>query len=463
MPKANSIQVPSPAAIKANLFPEGLLTPTNLPERWTTSALLTPHGNIKATGLAPTDQLIAARITYDGSDSTSRLLRARLFMVESLLYYDFLFKTDQNGTHWWSLVSNPDEDDSSPTAAEGPFPSGSHVPGPGFLRDQDFSHSGVWRVIGKQCNAFAGKRKAKASTWWWREAASDQPRRIMNIENGNDFGVAILGAYYFVDFVDFQLASTSLPEIVAKLPSNTNVAVRSAMRTATDIIAAMDSAPKVITSFDRVKEVIPGLVAVPQNAQEPAWSNAVQSECYMIGQDSYPYYCQVWYDWDRKCQVTVFVQKDDTDEYTSRFDEFLPRGNVGPAVIYIWSGSAWEASCSQKEGGFVPMPVPDFVKAGGGRCRAMFKNSPYFGNASIWSVALGDEAKWSNFWYWFDDAQRGIIFSLAPASSLTLIDYQSFVRDAKFDEAKLADPSEALSACGGSNLVAVRDRPVLLA
>ena len=35
-----------------------------------------------------------------------------------------------------------------------------------------------------------------------------------------------------------------------------------------------------------------------------------------------------------------------------------------------------------------------------------------------------------NFWYWFNQRQKQVIFSLDPPHSLTLIDFQTFIRNA---------------------------------
>jgi hypothetical protein len=178
----------------------------------------------------------------------------------------------------------------------------------------------------------------------------------------------------------------------------------------------------------------------------------------MIGQDTYPYYCQVWYDWTRGSQVTVFVQKDDAGLYAVRNDEVLPKGAVGPVVVYSWDGSRWIPACCQANGGVVPMPAPNFVEMGSGRCRALIQNNPYFGNISIWTVALGDnQGQWaSDFWYWFNDRQQGVVFSLAPAGSLTIIDYQTFVQNGSIEACVFDDPCSAVPSCSGSQMMRAR-------
>jgi hypothetical protein len=95
----------------------------------------------------------------------------------------------------------------------------------------------------------------------------------------------------------------------------------------------------------------------------------------------------------------------------------------------------------------VAMPRPDFVKAGHGQCRAILKNNPYFGSLKLWSVALRQNGHWlANFWYWFTQREKQVIFSLGPAHNLTLIDYQTFIRNAVIEPCILAQPSD-LPAC----------------
>jgi hypothetical protein len=105
------------------------------------------------------------------------------------------------------------------------------------------------------------------------------------------------------------------------------------------------------------------------------------------------------------------------------------------------------------------MPVPNFVGTANGKCRANFKGSAYFGDLSIWTVALGDQQSWADFWYWFDSSSKGVIFSLSPARSLTVIDYQTFNQDGPFDAGKLFDPSQQTQACANQNLMTLQLRP----
>jgi len=79
----------------------------------------------------------------------------------------------------------------------------------------------------------------------------------------------------------------------------------------------------------------------------------------------------------------------------------------------------------------------------------------------IWSVALEDEnGNWmSDFWYWFNEHQQGVIFSLAPAPSLTVIYYQTFVQNGPIPACVLCNPCADLPPCAGEQLEMVRSKP----
>ena len=454
----SQIAVPSPAQIKAGLFPNGQKNAPILPAVWQARVLLTPPGGSTAAG-APVDELFAGILTYDASGATL-LLRAQLYGLESLKYYDLLFRSENAGSLVWALTSDPANPEAAPTGYGAPALSDVMVPARDAVSSQ-FAHAGSWKSVGVLSDAFSGSRTAQASTWIWCNAQTQALRRIMSVTPSNDFGWAILGSFYFVDFVTIDaMANSDLPALSAEAP-NPPPSPPLSLKTFPQLAAALygGALRGAVCAFADVQRVLPGLMPATSAPPAPTWTNTVRSQCYMIGQDSYPYYCQLWYDWNKGCQVTVFVQKGDDGEYDSRNDEFLPKGKTGPAIVYQWSGAQWVTACSQKDGGDVPMPVPDFVSAAHGRCRAVFKNSAYFGDLSIWTVALGDQASWADFWYWFDSSQKGVVFSLDPASSLTLIDYQTFDQNVAIDPNTFDDPTPTIPACGANNLMALTRRP----
>jgi len=460
------IPVPSPQHIGANFFPDGKVAVPSFQAVWSAQMLLTPFGGLSKSPLTPSDQLVVAHLTYDASNPNNRYMRVGMYLLETLQYYDFLFRTSATGSKWWWLISNPASPDSLPTQSFGPFVTSAEVPAESFLSQNQFSHAGTWKVLGQIRNAFSARKAAGAATWYWFEPKASSLSRIMNIESRNDFRVAILGAYYFVDVTELKsLATSNLDRVFSACSTATPVLTSpSPMVTLDDILRAMATPPsgsQIQCTAQQIEALVPGLRFPAEAVQPPSWTSKVQSECIMIGRDVYPYYCQLWYDWNRGTQVTVFVKQDEAGNYSNRYDEILPKGHVGPGLGYVWKGSQWEPVCCVANGSIVAMPVPNFIESGGGRCRAVISSSAYFGTISIWSVGLRNDAgDWdSDFWFWFDAGQKQARFSLAPPHSLTLIDYQTFVQNGQIDDCILVDPCNSLPPCVGVSLMALEPRP----
>src|SRR5262249_4243172 len=226
MVTAPCIPVPSPQNIQQKLFPNGVINPLSLPKIWSAQALLTPFGGLSSSAISPSDQLVIGNLTYETVSPSERLMRVSLYILESLYYYDFLFHTVNGVTNWWWLVSDPNTPNGLPTHAFGPFTTAANVPDEDFLRSNAFSHVGAWKVQGRSCNAFSASRGMhpdpgnpgnaipNAATVLWFDARSNSPTRLMNIDRGNDFRIAILGAYYIVDLPSFRsLGSSNLAEV----------------------------------------------------------------------------------------------------------------------------------------------------------------------------------------------------------------------------------------------------------
>lgn len=467
-----SFQVPSPGAIAAQLFSNSSAIPPVLPRNWSATALLTPFGGLSASApLHASDEMVAARVYFESVQSGT-MLRTRLYLLESELFYDFVFVTQGGTTSWYWLMSDPADPDpnASVTAALGPFTTLAKVPAATFLGDQGFAYTGTWNIVNQSCDGYAGGGSSKnmqAATWFSFFSGTGSLSRIMNVDNTNDFQIPILGAYYLVNFPTFEV------NVQHALPSSTATALMqkhgldqagpSPMMTLQDIQTAMANPPVgaslVSCSAQNINAVIPGLSRPQIQPIPPAWTNQMQSFCYMIGQDNYPYYSQVYYDYTvNQSQISVFVTTDptmDSEPYNSRQDMILPLGATGPAVNYAFSGpgAQWAPTCYAPGGGVVPMSVPNFVQEAGGQCRALIANNPYFGSndtISIWSVSLDGQSGWSDFWYWFNAEQQGVVFSLAPASSLTMIDYQTFVQNPSFAPGTFAEPEGGLQPCPSS-------------
>ncbi|RZF30006.1 hypothetical protein EVC45_10455 [Paraburkholderia sp. UYCP14C] len=463
------IPVPSPTEIGMKLFPNGRLQPPTLANAWTATVLLTPPGG-QVGPVKPSDQLAVAYVTYKETDPSNRQIRYQIFLLESLKYFDVLFRTEGDVTSWWSLVSTPDQLGGVPSNAFGPFSTSVVVPGANFLADYGFTHVGSWNVIGRSRDAFvlknkippADKNNGPGGTWVWCDTASNALARVMTTRQDNEALIPIFGAYYLSDFCEISNnANTDWPGILQVCDRAKSVgSVTSTMLTLVDLLQGMSEVPQeAFTScvFGDIQRLIPGILPDLNGIPVPTWTNQVNSECIMMGQELAPLYCQLWYDWDKGAQVTVFVSPDDEGSYTSRFDEMLPKGHVGPENDYVWDGIQWKLRCYKKSRGFVPMPVPNFVAAGQGRCRAAFKNDPYFSSSSIWSVPLNAAEDVANFWYVFSDQQKGVIFSLSPAASLTLIDYQTFVQNAQIQDCVFYDPQGNIPMCPDEKMSTIKN------
>lgn len=450
--------VPSPDEIKARLFPHGNVPCPRLPTIWNARALLVPPGGTQV-GLAPRDELFAASLTYDASTPDTQFLRAKLYALESLAYIDLLFRTTSAGSEVWLLSSRPDVENDVPDAAFGPIPVKTKVPNVNGLAQFGFNHAGTWQVLGRARDAFSGRKAASPGTWFWFDSGSNRIGRIMNVAQSNDIGIPVLGSFYIIDFPRFSVEeSSNIQAIFAKCANAQPTQIQTDCVTLADLLVLFANVPQQLAkkcSLADIQGLLPGFKPGSTAQTVPSWSNQVTSECFMIGQDLYPYYCQVWYDWTAGAQLTVFVQQDAGGNYNQRFDELLPKGKVGPAIVYNWNGASWDLACCQAGQSVVPMPVPNFVQVGHGKCRANFLNDPYYGNTSFWSVVLGGGGgSTADFWYTFDEQQRGVIFSLSPAGSLTIIDYQTFVRGAAIPACMFVDPSAQVPSCNAAQLVA---------
>lgn len=472
MPDPN-FNVPSPADTLATLFSQPGAVPPAFPVQWTATALLTPFGGLTASApLTSSDELIAATVSYQASES-SNMLRTRLYLLESQLFYDFAFVTSAGRTVWYWIISDPsDPSPSAPSALLfGPFSTSATVPAPTFLAERGFAYTGTWNVVNQSCDGYSASPGGKAAaTWFSYLTGTDTLSRIMNVDNTNDFQLPVLGAYYLVNFptftTDAQGTSALHESLTAKI--SPPAAGYSSMLQQQDIQSAMANPPpgvnQVSCTAQDIAAIIPGLSVPAIQPAPPAWTDQMQSNCYMMGQDTYPYYCQVYYDYIvNQSQTSVFVQTDTSlgpAPYNARTDMVLPLGQTRPALSYTWNATAleWEPVCYAPTGGDVPMPVPNFVQMADGRCRAAIAGNPYFGDddvITIWSVMLAGATGWSDFWYWFNSEQQGIVFSLAPASSLTMIDYQTFIQNPTFPAGTFIEPEAGLPSCS-SNAAAKR-------
>ena len=286
MPVPSQIVVPSPEEIKAQLFPHGKKKLNELPATWQAQVLLTPPGGSTVAGTM-VDELLAGILTYDSTGSAP-ILRAQLFGLESLNYHDLLFGTANGANLVWPLKSDPAKPTDAPTGFGAPLQSNVTVPAVDAVSSH-FVHAGSWKSVGQLCDAFSGKKAAQASTWAWQDSQTGVLRRLMNIDTSNDFGWAVFGSFYFVDFVSFNvLAESPLPALIGQAPNSVgpaHVSMRTFQQFAT-ALAGVSLAGSACTFAD-IQSVLPGLSPAAAAPNPPKWTNTVYSQCYMIGQDPY--------------------------------------------------------------------------------------------------------------------------------------------------------------------------------
>jgi hypothetical protein len=223
------------------------MKPSSLPPVWTAQVLLVPFGGLSASPTVPSDQLVVGKLTYDASSPTERLMRVRLYLFESLKYYDFLFRTSDGQSQWWWLISDPSKPDGLPICAFGPFATAAAVPAQDFLASNQFAHAGTWNVLAQLRDAFSASKNAKAGTWYWFNSGTHKLARIMNVDGGNNFQIAVLGAYYLVDLRRFRRLSSSPLAGLYRLCSTARSVMTppSPMLTLSDILSAMAAPPAV--------------------------------------------------------------------------------------------------------------------------------------------------------------------------------------------------------------------------
>lgn len=435
--------IPSPERIARELFEDPSPSIPEFPSAWNAQLLLTPFGGSGHAATGANDQLLVANINVDTTRPGLHLMRANLYLLESLQYFDFLFVTTQDKTQWYWLVSDPARPNLGPRAAFGPFDTSAVVLTRDFLKQRGFVYEGSWRVVKGKCHNFTESDAGAVGTHFSFRSDGGELRRITNIDPTNPYRTALIGAYFLLSTADFKDGpSCDLMDVFEFCRGNARpTQPPSPMVTQDDVNAAFAHPPngeQTPCSMKDINAVVGGLSVPDAGAIEPpVWNDTVEIFCYMLAKQSPTFYSRIWYDWNYGCQLAVFVYGP-RGTYDTRLDEYLPKGFVGPSFTLAWKQNTWTPDCVDFTGGDVPMPVPNFVSAGQGRCRGRISNSDLAPeNITIWSVALADDSGvWTgNFWYWFDDRARSVVFSLAPPHELTLVDYQDFKPGVEIDPA----------------------------
>src|SRR5262249_41863366 len=153
------------------------------------------------------------------------------------------------------------------------------VPAQDFL-ERNLTHAGTWDVLGRPCDAFSGRKTAQAGTWYWFDSKSANLARIMNVDPRNDFQVAVLGAYYFVDVPSLRTLASSTVSDAYKVCLRATKVPRPAspMVTLTDILDAMAAPPsggQVPCTSNQIGALIPGISHPTRTIPPPSWTNRV--------------------------------------------------------------------------------------------------------------------------------------------------------------------------------------------
>jgi hypothetical protein len=203
------------------------------------------------------------------------------------------------GSNLDMLKQNRTEKSRLPICAFGPFSTAAAVPAQDFLASNQFTHAGSWNVPVRLRDAFSANRDGKAGTWYWFDSGTDKLARIMNVDGGNSFQIAVLGAYYLVDLQGLRRHSSSLLADVYKLclTARSVMMPPSPMLTLSDILNAMASSPcgsQTPCTMRQIQKVIPGISPPTGTVTPPSWTHRVNSQCYMVGPHTSPAYPEFW-------------------------------------------------------------------------------------------------------------------------------------------------------------------------
>ena len=443
-------------AVAAALKPRAAAPPPALPANWTAVALLSPFGD--ALHIMPNhDQLIVANLEYAYS-ADGQFLQVEFYLLESLTYFRFLFtNTAEGGVFYW-IEAQP----GGPAgAAHGPFKTPLNIPSPDFLADRGATFGNQWPLSGAATNGWVIATPAQPDipahgTWFSLDAATGALARVLNLDSDNPQKIPVLGACYFATIASFAEQPQSgrkraMRELAARAKTSPGVIPPSLMVTQRDLQTAfanpIASAPCTLAD---IQAVLPGLSGPPgPSAPLPQWSDKVYIQGWTIGCDFIPYYTQVFYWWSYKHQRSMFVgygPNPGSSTYRDRTDTVLYNGYTTSPLYYEVSDGHWVSTCQPCLPG-VGIPRPDFIQAMGGVIHGVITGNAAFGLSPGESLSLigvnmdrGPNSKGelvtSLFWFWFDNQQRGVLFSegnfvdTVVAHDLQVIDYSYFERDA---------------------------------
>jgi len=444
----------------------------HLPATWNATVLLSPFGD-SVSPLPRSSQLVVGRIECSCL-KTEAWMRVLLYLTQDQQYFEFVFRTVHPGKlkenrHWYWVDSSPKGRASN---IYGPFPTTLRVSDPNLfaktiwgnaypLMCTDTNNNGI------ECDHWLlpSPGPLGRGSWFAFKRERGQLFRIVNLDSTNPLMLPILGSYYIANLPTFDIgvsdtAKSRIASIKAK-HATPRQKYWNPMVTQQDIQRAMASPlARARCTANDIDAVIPGFTAVRFGAGLPSWSDKTYIRGWSIGADPVPYFTRVCYIWtgdDASKQQSIFIGigalfSPPDHPYSIRTDICLNRkGTAQPNYVWDSAGNIWKHRACIPPERSVGLPVPNWLKLGGGRIMGSIRGNPQFGLAPgetlnlIAAKSARGHGELAIFWLWFLKNGVGMLFSegnyMNPLShNLQVIDYNLFVRDADLTQDDFSNP-----------------------
>ncbi len=461
-----------------------------LPASWRATVLLSPFGDSQSP-LTNYSQLVVGTIEYFWTPIES-WLRARLYLTQDLIYFDFVFlsQNDKAGDcQWYWIDSTPQ---GSVNQIYGPLTTTLRIPSPTFFSDrtqQGNTYPLAWGNMyplmctdshpeGIDCDHWTDQRN-----WYAFRRETGNLFRILTMDPTNPLLLPILGSYYLANIPTFRpnTVSESSHELihwirkgaVQSAPSDSNP-----MLTQQDIQRAMANPLACARcSLREVQALLPGFIPRPAGVARPNWPYQLYIEGWTLGShDAIPYDTRVCYLWTGDAnskQQTVMIGNGASDlpntPYLVRADACLnTKGSTYPS--YDWKCDKWEWNGDDPQAPW-GIPYPDWIADANGEVMGQIIGNPHFGlgecetlNLIAAKVDMGG-GQLSIFWVWFLGNEVGMLFSegsfIKSLDHLQLIDYTRFVRNAPVTQGDFSGPFPAAEAVASLRAGATHGHPTV--
>ncbi|HUS52946.1 MAG TPA: hypothetical protein VMY41_02945 [Thermohalobaculum sp.] len=463
----------TPEAIHEALRLDAATAPPALPGAWTATALLTPYGQYApAMGAEKKySQLVVAKITYFGGPDL-RAMRVGMYLPEDGAYIEWLFVTKGTLSVWGWVKAAPGGRDQGTL---GPFVTTAVVPEADFLVKAGASYKGYWPLFNQDTwhfLALTSENQGQKYGNWYSFNNAGNLSRVLNIPADNSLRLPVLGAYFMANTVGFQpLADTS--DLVARANALLDPASGGAELEASDYVNPMLtqvdlgnaianplwSAPCTLAD---IQAVLPGYAPLP-NWPLPQWSETVKITGYTLGENTIPFYTEVYYSNPMQRQRSEFVGwgPGTAEGYNYRQDTVLYSDYFNDVQYQLINGQWQKPTCHREPG--IGYPRPNFPERMGAVVKGTITGNVEFGLApgrSLYmtlaemprpAVKRGQPPNVCAFWDWWRDDQSGVIFtesevSTPPRHNLSVIDYVTFERNAPVGPGDFADPCQTVTA-----------------